>query len=315
MEKILITGVAGGLGNLIASKLCTEYEIIGIDNRPYRRFWKYPGEFIQANYTQRTFNEIFHKHQFKKVLHLSRMRELNAIENANHFNFLLLPEHTHFNLMATSHLLDLCGKYDVETILILSTFHVYGADSQNPVNITEDHPLFAIQQKCFAVLEALEFDHLATSYLWKNRNSRTVIIRPCNIVGPHINNTVTKMLRSKFIPHLMGFDPMQQFIHESDLIYAIQLILDDPKLMGIYNIAAGGAIPTKEVIKLRQSKSISIPHHFASSFLNTLLICGIGFPSSLIDYFRYPVIISDKKFRTESGYQHKKDVISTLEEI
>ena len=131
MEQILITGMSGGLANLVAKSLSEQYEIIGIDSRPYRRNWVYPGKFLLVAYTRRMFTEIFHRYQIRKVLHLGRIWEAKSEDD----------QRFHSNLLATSHLLEICSKYEVDTLVLLSTFHVYGAHPQNPLYISEEHPL------------------------------------------------------------------------------------------------------------------------------------------------------------------------------
>lgn len=325
-QRILITGMSGGIANLLASTLSPDIEIIGIDTRPYRQRWCYRGEFIQAPFTCRIFSDLFHHYSFNQVLLLGHLASLPS-QSEFDYNFNLLgyladlpkfsipgEQNYNFNLIVTSHLLDLCQKFSVQTVVILSTFHVYGANPENPINITEDFPLQATQTSSQA-LGSLGFDHLATVYLWKNQKCRTILLRPCNIVGPHIHNTISKILRCRFIPHLMGFDPMHQFIHELDVVHALQLILQNPALQGIYNLVGGGAIPTNEVIRLREAKTVPVPHILAGSAMNIASQLGVGFPKYLLDYFRYPVIISDRKFRTESGFQHCINAIDTLKNV
>ncbi len=301
MEKILITGMAGGLANVVADSLKEEYEIIGVDTRPYRKRWLYQGKFLQVNYTKREFGDIFREYRPDKVLHLGRIS--GAQEK--------LYQRHNFNVMGTSNILNLCSKYEVGTVIILSTFHVYGAHQHNPAGITEDQPLRA-GQIFPEIIDAVELDYLATSYFWKNPSAQTIVLRPCNIVGKNLNNTISRFLRLRFIPHLMGFDPMMQFIYESDLVQAITLILKNPAISGVYNLAGSGSLPMKEAIKILGANCVPVSHYLAYPALKILSVAGIGFPPHLMDYFRYPVILSDQKFREASGYTPKVGIVDTL---
>ena len=301
MKTILITGMAGGLANVIATALKDMYRIIGVDSRPYRKRWPYDGKFIQVNYTKRVFSDIFRRYKPDKVLHLGRIADPHE----------KLYRRYNFNVMGTANILNLCDKYEVKTVVIFSTFHVYGAHQYNPANIEEEHPLRA-GQIFPQIIDAVELDYLSTSYLWKNPSTRTVILRPCNIVGPNINNTMTRFLRRKFIPHLMGFDPMQQFIHEVDIAQAIKLVFQNKQVSGVFNLTGGGAVPIQKVIQMCQATPLPVPHYLAYPALGSLSIFGIGFPPHLIDYFRYPVVISDQKFRKLTGYANQMNVTDTL---
>ncbi|NUM36817.1 MAG: NAD-dependent epimerase/dehydratase family protein [Candidatus Brocadiae bacterium] len=304
MQKILITGMAGGLANVIAESLKENYEIIGVDTRPYRKRWVYHGKFLQVNYTRREFGDIFREYKPEIVLHLGRIS--GAQEK--------LYQRHNFNVMGTNNILNLCSKHEVRTVVILSTFHVYGAHQHNPAGITEDHPLRA-GQIFPEIIDAVELDHLATSYFWKNRSAQTVVLRPCNIVGKNLNNTISRFLRLKFIPHLMGFDPMLQFIYESDFVQAINLILKQPSIAGVYNLVGSGSLPLKEAVKVLGATSIPVSHYLAYPALKILSVAGIGFPPHLMDYFRYPVILSHQKFCEASGYNPQVGLLDTLRGI
>ena len=304
MEKVLITGISGGLANTLAAKLARKYAIVGVDFRKYPGVWPYQGEFIQLDYTKRSFGDIFVKHKFKVVIHLGRIG--NPTEK--------FYKRYNLNVLGTANILNLCTKHHVETVLIFSTFHVYGAHQYNPANIDEEAPLRA-GQIFPEIIDAVELDNLATSYFWKNRNARTIILRPCNVIGKDIKNTMSNYFRRKYLPYLMGFNPMTQYVHQEDITDAILLAIENENIFGIYNLTGGEAVPIKTAIKLAQKKGVSVPHHLAYSLVHRLAYFGLGFPTHLLDYFRYPVVISDQKFRDITGYQNKYDIEQTLSQI
>lgn len=300
MEKILITGISGGLARLVAKELSSEYEIIGVDFRPYKGKWDYPGKFVQLDYTKRSFEDIFNNHRFSQVLHLGRIS--NPREN--------FYKRYNLNVLGTSNILNLCLKYEVETVFIISTYHIYGAHQFNSVNIEESHPLRA-GQIFPEIIDAIELDHLATTFLLENKYIRTIVFRPCNVVGSTINNTITKFLRRKYTPYLMGFDPMHQFVHEKDLTKAITIALKQKDIYGVFNIAGAGSIPLLKAIRECGGKPIPIPHYLAYPLLRR----NTKIPAHLMDYLRYPVIISDKKFRNATNYSPSMGILDTLRSI
>ncbi|WP_372369464.1 NAD-dependent epimerase/dehydratase family protein [Candidatus Uabimicrobium sp. HlEnr_7] len=304
MEKVLITGMSGGLANLLAAKLATKFTIVGVDFRKYPGVWPYQGEFIHLDYTKRSFGDIFHKHKFKAVIHLGRIG--NPTEK--------FYKRYNLNVLGTANILNLCTKHQVETVLIFSTFHIYGAHQYNPVNIDEEAPLRA-GQIFPEIIDAVELDNLATSYFWKNRNARTIILRPCNIIGRDIKNTMSNYFRRSYVPYLMGFNPMQQYIHQEDITNAIILAIENENIHGVYNITGGEAIPVKAAIKIAQQKGVAVPHHLAYSLVHRLAYFGLGFPHHLLDYFRYPVIISDQKFRDVTGFTNLHNIKETIAQL
>src|SRR5690606_25091141 len=126
------------------------------------------------------------------------------------------------NVLGTQRLLDLCNKYQVSKVVILSTFHVYGANAYNPVPLNESAPLKAAGLT-MDLVDSVELENLANIYLWKYPNLNIHILRPCNIVGPGVRNTMSTLRSSKYSPVLTGFSPMMQFIHRESMADACGL--------------------------------------------------------------------------------------------
>ncbi len=66
---------------------------------------------------------------------------------------------------------------------------------------------------------------LAQSFFWKLPETETVILRPVHILGS-VHNAPSNFLRLNPIVTVMGFDPMIQVVHQSEVVRAIELALD-----------------------------------------------------------------------------------------
>lgn len=124
------------------------------------------------------------------------------------------------NVLGTQKLFELSHKYGVKQVTVMSTFHVYGAIAYNPALIDEDAPLKAAELT-MDLVDSVELENLANIYLWKYPDIHITVLRPCNIVGPGVRNTISLLLSSKYAPVLAGFSPMMQFIHIDDMADAI----------------------------------------------------------------------------------------------
>ena len=70
-----------------------------------------------------------------------------------------------------------------------------------------------------------EVDTLATRFLWRHPEVATTILRPVNTLGYYVHSTIGRYLRQRYVPTIMGFNPMMQFIHEEDVAEAVALAL------------------------------------------------------------------------------------------
>jgi UDP-glucose 4-epimerase len=239
-------------------------------------------------------------------LHLGRVPVTSRARKSVRYNL---------NVLGTRSLLDLSVKHGVKNVIVFSTFHVYGAHQHNHLHITEDDPLRASQ--IFAELsDAVELDNASAMFLLKHRDVvRTVILRPVNVIGPKIHNQISKLLRAAYCPTLLGYDPMMQFIHEQDVAHALELALKSDK-SGIYNVSGEGVVPWSHAVQLAGSTPVQVPHFLAYPFFAFASRVGLmRFPKHLIDYFRFPTILSDAAFRKDMGYEPQISTVEALESI
>ena len=130
--RILITGASGAIARLVASALSPKDELVGIDPRPAPKSTHFPGEFIVADYHSRKLDEVFSRFKFDAVMHLGRIRESQKYSPQYRFQM---------NVIGTQKLLELCKNYQVKNLIVLSTYHVYGAHRLNTLHLasSESH--------------------------------------------------------------------------------------------------------------------------------------------------------------------------------
>ncbi len=293
---ILVTGAAGALAQQVINRLQDECNIVAIDFREQI----YLGDHIPSyriDFTKRSFEDLFRKYAFQGVIHLgriisseeSRMRRYNA------------------NVLGTQKLIELSHKYSISNLIILSTYHVYGASPYNPALIDEDAPLKAAELTRDLV-DSVELESLANVSLWKYPDLHITLLRPCNIVGPGVNNTISRLISSKVAPVLAGFSPIMQFIHIDDMSDAIVLAYRK-KHAGVFNVAPSDWVSLQEAITLCGCKKLPIPSIPPSlpRFISRIL--GLkSFPSYLINYFKYPVVLDGSKFAKEFDFKPKRQL-------
>lgn len=301
---VLITGASGSLARGVGEVLAAQgEELVGADVRPLPPGRAWDGAFYQVRYTQRRMAEVFRKHQPRVLIHLGRVRGTGGSFH-NRFNL---------NVLGTRNLLDLSLRYGVKRVVVLSTYHVYGAHQHNHVHIREDAPLRASQ--IFPELaDAVELDHAATAFLWRHRKVNTIVLRPCNIIGPGLNNLMSRLLRSRTCPRLLGYDPLLQFLHADDAARAIALAVQSER-WGVFNVAGEGAVPWSHAIELAGGRAVPIPHFVAYPVVGALARWRLLFPKHLMDYFRYPTVISDAGFRSELGYEPRLTTVEALQSL
>jgi len=294
--QILVTGAAGALAQQVIKQLNDTCDIVAVDFREQVDLGnKVPSYCIDFN--KRVFEDLFRRYQFDGVIHLGRVQssELTRMRRYN------------ANVLGTQKLLDLSQKYSVKRVIVLSTYHVYGAVAYNPALIDECAPLKSAGLSADLV-DSVELENLANLYLWRYPELNITILRACNIVGPGVRNTMSRLLRSKAAPVLAGFSPMMQFIHIDDMADAITLAWQKTT-KGVFNVAPHDWVAYQQALKLcgcTRIPIVSVPPVLPKTIAKILRLRS--FPHYLLAFFKYPVVIDGRTFAKEFNFTPKRSL-------
>jgi len=300
--KVLVTGMAGGLAREAARQLLAAgHHVVGVDYRD-------PGdlgaemravEMHRAHYHKTAIEDVFRRGPFEFVLHLGRVGNLS--ERAE--------KRFDLNVVGSKKLLSLCLTSDVRRLVVLSTFHVYGAHPHNHTPISEDDPLRAGPD--FPELaDAIQLDAMAAEWAYRHPQVGAVVLRPTNVVGASIHNTLSRVLRYERVLKLAGFNPMTQFIHHADLARAV-LAAAHGSERGVFNVAGPTAIPWQTALDVIGARKLVLPSSLVSLYVSKMT----AFPAYLVNFLKYPCVISDAAFRRAFDWEPLRSMRDTLQDV
>ena len=291
MKKVLITGISGGQGRLVARRLAEEHRVVGVDVARWRNCPEGIRTF-QVDLRKRRFEDVVRTERPTAVVHMAFLRHNQRDEPARH----------DVNVRGTKELLDHCVKYDVKQLLVFSNGQVYGASPENPYYMDEDAPLSA-SRSYPEIRDLVELDTLASTFIWKNPEIQTCVLRPCNVLGPHVNSVLRQYLSLTRVPTVMGFNPMMQFIHEDDVSEAITLALDC-SLRGVFNLAGPGEVPLHTAIRETGGVAWPVPDPVLRRMFDRFFHWGMWpYPPGVLDSLKFPVSLSGQRFVEETGFR------------
>lgn len=307
MEKLLITGISGGQGRLVTRLATQHYDVCGVDRDEMLAFTDgTPVRVYVLDLLKKKFEDVFRHERPTAVIHLAFVR-----------HFKLDVEHRHeVNLLGTKRVLEFCAAYGVRQLTVLSSAYAYGALPENPSYVDEDHPL-NVSRTYPEVRDLAEVDTLCSAFLWQHPEVRTTILRPVNTLGDSVHSAIGRYLRLRYVPMLMGFDPILQFLHEEDLARALLLTLER-KMRGVFNVAGPGAVPLHVAIEQTGGIPLTLPEQIARPVVRRLFDFGLyPFPPGAIDFIKYPCTVSDRRFVAATGWKPKwslHDIFAQLRE-
>jgi UDP-glucose 4-epimerase len=302
-KTVLITGISGNLGRALAKLLHTETRVVGVDRRPFVGKPKDLDHF-QVDVRKARVEDAFRRHRIEALIHLGIMHDPRMPFSEAHS----------FNVLGTHKILDLCVRHGVKKVVVLSSANVYGPMPENSNFLPEETPLMAAD-RFSDVRDLIELDMYAQSFMWRDPEIETVILRPVNIVGPTVRNAPSNYLRLERPLTVMGFDPMIQLVHEEDVCRALVLALR-PGARGVYNVTGPGEVPLSAVLRELGREPIPVPHLLIRPLLRRLFDAGLSsFPPDEADHIQYLCVVDGSRAVRELGWAPTYSLRETIRSV
>ena len=286
--RVLVTGVAGKLGRVVAQRLrAAGHKVIGIDRR---RWPDAPPdvELHRCDIRKRAAEDVFRQRRPDALVHMATVTHLTARSE----------DRDRINLHGTRAVWEACQKHGVRRAVFVGRHTYYGADHDAPLYHREDDPPMAVIS--FPELaDLVAADLYAGSALWRTPQIDTAVLRLCYTLGPSRTGTLATFLRGPRVPTVLGFDPLFQFLHEEDAAEAIALALERG-LRGVYNVAGPEPIPLSILIRLAGRRRVPIPEPLFRMMLGRLGLPRL--PPGALSHVKYPVVVDASSFRGATGF-------------
>ncbi len=210
------------------------------------------------------------------------------------------------NVIGTMNILAACSGPDtpVRKVVFKSSAHYYGAERDDPSYFTEDMerphaPETRIER------DIVEAERAVAAFSHRYRQDiTTTVLRFANGLGPNIRTSHLRLFALPAIPSILGFDPRYQFIHEEDIVGALEHALRRD-LPGIYNAAGDGVLVLTEVAALLGKPLAPVlPPWGTRAAASVLARAGIRIPDEVLQQLRYGRGIDNRRLKA-GGYRYQ----------
>lgn len=298
--RVLIPGISGVLGHMVAHRLLAEgHEVIGIDKRP----WPDAPAGVEMHHVdirKRAAEDVFRKRRPHAVIHMATVTHLVA----------RTEERYRINLGGTRAVFEHACNYGVEHAIFVGRHTYYGAGPESPLYHHEDDPPMAVTT--FPELaDLVAADLYACTSLWRFPGLVTTVLRFCYTLGPTGHGTLASFLRGPYVPTILGFDPLYQFMHERDVASAIVLALKS-RVRGVYNVAGPQPVPLSVLIREAGRRQVPLPEMVFGRLLGRFGLPRL--PKGALQHIKYPVVIDGDLFRKSTGWTHEVSEVQAIQE-
>lgn len=289
---MLITGISGSLGRLLAKHLLGRgHTVCGIDRAP----WKNRPAAVtvyEADVRKTKTEDVIRKERPESIIHLAFIRHFAGSPATRHET----------NVNGTRHLIEYAVGHGVKNIVVFSSSYVYGALPENPFYMDETFPL-SVSRTYPDMRDLAELDMLATAYIWQHPETAIAVLRPVSILGKQVRSALGRYLVHDYVPTVLGFDPMVQFIHEEDMATAFALAVEQ-RLRGVFNVVGPGAVPLTVAIREVGGTPVPLPELLIRPIVTRLFRLGLyPFPVGAIDFTKYQCTLNGDRFAAATGFQ------------
>lgn len=177
--------------------------------------------------------------------------------------------------------------------VVISSAEVYGPRPHNTGFFPETRPRTHCGQNAIA-RQWMAFETCAERLF---EGVRLTLLRPAPVLTPGGNGYFSRLFSGRIALALPGHDPSLQLLSPGDFIEAICLSAEKSG-GGIYNVAPDGVIPLRAALRLSQTRRWVMPKPMQRLF-------GRG-PADQVDYVRYAWTVSNRKIKTELGFQPRR---------
>jgi UDP-glucose 4-epimerase len=296
-----LTGISGYIGKLLAQKLTRDpnNKVIGIDlNMP-------DGlenvQFYQNDIRNPDIVEIFKNENVDVAVHLAFYTHPEGDAK--------LAESV--NVDGTQNILEAAGNAAVKRFVLSSSSAAYGSHPDNAIPMVESQLLRPNNYFYYSAHKAAQ-EKLAHTFKSEHPDIQLIILRPCVVVGPRINNPTGDSLKHKILIYFKDKKPPLQLIYEDDAVNAFYLA-STRETEGVFNIAADGTITFPEVAELMRKKMILLPFGLLCALANIgkqLRLSAVG--SKTLKFISNPVVIDPTRFNKCFNFKPKFDTRGAL---
>jgi UDP-glucose 4-epimerase len=260
MKRILITGIDGFFGRNLVQTWLDKYELIGIDLPPqlFDEDSQTLAWYQSINHIDLREDPAYYKDVLlgvDTVIHCAAKTRIDPswAEFADYYTT---------NITASQQLLKSCQELGIKKFIYFSSSSVYG---NNGTDIqSEDSPMFPTSP--YAVSK------MAAEYALKAQalkgDTELIIVRPFTMYGPFMRTGTYSLVIAKFIKAYINNVPLvlegtgnqtRDFIHVTDAIAALELIMEYGNHGDVFNIGTGNSVTIKELADVVSPRQIIAP--------------------------------------------------------
>jgi len=294
-KRILITGISRYWGGRLAQALEAFPEVeavIGVDNEEPKVELERT-EYVKVGAQHALLRRVVDAAEIDTVVDTRLVVDSATMPSSRaHEN----------NVMGTMNILAASTGSDspVKKVIFKSSTHFYGCHQDDPGFFDETmrrpHPPNTGIER-----DIVEAEASLNEYAERHPDTAVTALRFANVLGPDVETSHTKLFSLPVVPMILGFDPRYQFVHEDDVVHALEHAVKH-RVPGTYNVAGDGVLALSEVAGLLGKPYAPVLPPWGTGLSATALRrVGIRISPEMLQQLRYGRGLDNRRLKA-AGY-------------
>ena len=209
------------------------------------------------------------------------------------------------NVIGTMNILAACSgpNSSVRKLIFKSSAHYYGCNQDDPAFFTESmgrpHPPRTSIER-----DIVEAEASVAEFREKNPDVSVTVFRFANVLGPDVQTAHTRLFDLPAIPMILGFDPRYQFVHEDDVVHALEHAVKG-STAGVFNVAGDGVLALSEVADLLGKRYAPVLPPWGTGLAATALRrLGLEIPPEMLNQLRFGRGVDNRRYKA-AGFRYQ----------
>src|SRR3954471_125797 len=219
------------------------------------------------------------------------------------------------NVMGTMNILAACTGPDspVRKVVFKSSTHFYGCHQDDPAFFDETmrrpHP-----PKTGIERDIVEAEASLNEYAERHPDTAVSVLRFANVLGPDGETSHIKLFSLAVVPMILGFDPRYQFVHEDDVVHALEHAVKH-RVPGTYNVAGDGVLALSEVAGLLGKPYAPVLSPWGTGIAAAIARrVGVHIPPEALEQMRFGRGVDNRRYKA-AGLNYKHTSRETVERL
>ena len=297
--KIAMTGISGYLGHLVLSRLVAHPQvesILGLDLNP-PRLSSPKLKFEKADVCSADFERL-----------------LQGCDVLYHLAFIVQPPRgfsmdkiDFINIEGSKRVFSGAAKAGVPKIIYSSSVAAYGAHEDNPVGLTEDHPLRPNSDWYYSRAKG-QVESYLNEFQAAHPQVTLIRFRPCTFLGPTVDNTLADRFKH-FLILTFSENYIMDFCWDEDVADAFVLALNYPR-SNIFNLVGDKPINDEKIAALLGKRLIRLSPVWLAPLAKVaakVWIVGTGMADWALAAQHGLILVSNARAKKELNWKPRYD--------